>query len=227
MSLIFIKITGKYLNLLLVSGQSAICRHNVNIGTTCPALAGRLAIVKIRKSSFFSPAWLGNAVKVKVLSVLSAPPQKRACLTIPVNQIWSKNHCTGQWPGILTITPYLTIPHIFFRQVFPQEAPNSTNIDEVIKKAGDNDSELTEINLNNIKYISDEKWANLFKSLAENSNVESLSAANCNLTDPICNLLCNCLEVEIKIENENYPFLCLINNKQVNPGSEPQLFQFI
>ena len=48
-------------------------------------------------------------------------------------------------------------------QVFPQEAPNSTNIDEVIKKAGDNDSELTEINLNNIKYISDEKWANLFK----------------------------------------------------------------
>jgi len=79
-------------------------------------------------------------------------------------------------------------------KVFPQEAPNSTNIDEVIKKAGDNDSELTEINLNNIKYISDEKWANLFKSLAENSNVESLSAANCNLTDPICNLLCNCLE---------------------------------
>ena len=83
------------------------------------------------------------------------------------------------------------------RQVFPQEAPNSTNIDEVIKKAGDNDSELTEINLNNIKYISEEKWANLFKSLAENSNVESLSAANCNLTDPICNLLCNCLEVKI------------------------------
>ena len=48
-------------------------------------------------------------------------------------------------------------------QVFPQEAPNSTNIDEVIKKASDNDSELTDINLNNIKYISDEKWANLFK----------------------------------------------------------------
>ena len=101
--------------------------------------------------------------------------------------------------------------------MFPQEAPNSTNIDEVIKKAGDNDSELTEINLNNIKYISDEnfgyfwvhlgtfryisdeKWANLFKSLAENSNVESLSAANCNLTDPICNLLCNCLEVAIAL----------------------------
>ena len=93
--------------------------------------------------------------------------------------------------GHTSQTSHSTIPH----QVFPQEAPNSTNIDEVIKKAGDNDAELTDINLNNIKYISDEKWANLFKSLAENSNVESLSAANCNLTDPICNLLCNCLEV--------------------------------
>ena len=50
-----------------------------------------------------------------------------------------------------------------------------------------------------IRYISDEKWSNLFKSLAENSNVESLSAANCNLTDPICNLLCNCLEVNVMI----------------------------
>ena len=87
--------------------------------------------------------------------------------------------------------------------MFPQEAPNSTNIDEVIKKAGDNDSELTEINLNNIKYISDEKWASLFKSLAENSNVESLSAANCNLTDPICSLLCNCLEVDLDVLPNN------------------------
>ena len=49
--------------------------------------------------------------------------------------------------------------------MFPQEAPNSTNIDEVIKKAADNDGELTDINLNNIKYISDEKWAKLFDSL--------------------------------------------------------------
>jgi len=79
-------------------------------------------------------------------------------------------------------------------KVFPQEAPNSTNIDEVIKKAGDNDGELTDINLNNIKYISDAKWAALFDSLKDNSTVESLSAANCNLTDKMCKLLCQCLE---------------------------------
>ena len=67
----------------------------------------------------------------------------------------------------------------------------------MIKKAADNDGELTDINLNNIKYISDEKWRALFACLKENSNVESLSAANCSLTDPLCNLLCECLEVMV------------------------------
>lgn len=88
-------------------------------------------------------------------------------------------------------------------KVFPQEAPNSTNIDEVIKKAADNDGELTDINLNNIKYISDEKWRALFASLKDNSNVESLSAANCCLTDPLCNLLCECLESNKSIRSLN------------------------
>jgi hypothetical protein len=48
-------------------------------------------------------------------------------------------------------------------QVFPTEAPNNTKIDEVIKKAADNDGELMEINLNNLKFISRAKWEDLFK----------------------------------------------------------------
>jgi hypothetical protein len=48
-------------------------------------------------------------------------------------------------------------------QVFPAEAPNNTKIDEVIKKAADNDGELMEINLNNLKFISRAKWEDLFK----------------------------------------------------------------
>ena len=80
-------------------------------------------------------------------------------------------------------------------QVFPAEAPNTTNIDEVIKQAAANDGELQDINLNNIKYISNEKWSALFSALRDNSVVESLSAANCDLTDPLVKLLCDCLEV--------------------------------
>jgi len=79
-------------------------------------------------------------------------------------------------------------------KVFPAEAPNTTNIDEVIKQAAANDGELQDINLNNIKYISDQKWSALFAALRDNSVVESLSAANCDLTDSIVKGLCDCLE---------------------------------
>jgi hypothetical protein len=47
--------------------------------------------------------------------------------------------------------------------VFPTEAPNNTKIEEVIKKAADNDGELMEINLNNLKHITRSKWEDLFK----------------------------------------------------------------
>jgi len=79
-------------------------------------------------------------------------------------------------------------------KAFPAEPPNNTNIDEVISKATNNDGELQEINLNNIKNISDKKWESLFQALRDNSVVESFSAANCNLTDTIINLLCDTLE---------------------------------
>ena len=80
-------------------------------------------------------------------------------------------------------------------QVYPAEAPNNTNIDEVIKQATANDPELQDINLNNLKYISKEKWTALFGALKDNSTVESLSAANCDLTDTVAQFLCECLEV--------------------------------
>ena len=91
-------------------------------------------------------------------------------------------------------------------KVFPAEAPNNTNIDEVIKQATNNDPELLDINLNNLKYISKEKWTALFSALKDNSTVETLSAANCDLTDTIANFLCDCLEVTSKF-NQNLPSL--------------------
>ena len=96
--------------------------------------------------------------------------------------------------------------------MFPAEAPNSTNIDEVIKQTTANDGELLEINLNNIKHISDQKWSALFAALRDNSVVESLSAANCNLTDTIVQQLCDCLEV-INF-NGNYLYIVHSQTKQ-------------
>lgn len=88
-------------------------------------------------------------------------------------------------------------------KVFPAEAPNTTQIDEVIKKAADNDGELMEINLNNLKFISRSKWEDLFNALKNNTTVESLSAANCDLTDAVASLLCSCLESNSTIRQLN------------------------
>jgi len=88
-------------------------------------------------------------------------------------------------------------------KVFPAEAPNNTNIDEVIKQATANDTELLDINLNNLKYISKEKWGLLFNALKENTTVETLNACNCDITDTIATLLCECLESNKTIRTLN------------------------
>jgi len=88
-------------------------------------------------------------------------------------------------------------------KVYPAAGPNDTNIDDVIKKATDNDAELMEINLNNIQHITKEKWELLFNALKNNNNVEALSAANCNLTDTIVKLLCQTLESNTAIRQLN------------------------
>jgi len=88
-------------------------------------------------------------------------------------------------------------------KVFPTEAPNNTNVDEVIKKATENDAELMDINLNNIKHITPAKWEALFNALKENSTVETISAANCDITDSIIQLLCSCLENNSSIRSLN------------------------
>lgn len=105
-----------------------------------------------------------------------------------------------------------------FCQVYPAEAPNSTNIDEVIKQATANDPELLDINLNNLKYISKEKWSHLFDALKENNVVESLSACNCDLTDTIANLLCECLEVNKVLKPNSSE--CFLSVQQIHQSPE-------
>jgi len=86
---------------------------------------------------------------------------------------------------------------------FPTEAPNATNIDEVVKAAQANDTELMEINLNNIHNISREKWEALFAALKNNEHVESFSAANCDITDTVAQMISNCLENNQSIRQLN------------------------
>ncbi|CAH0552727.1 unnamed protein product [Brassicogethes aeneus] len=69
------------------------------------------------------------------------------------------------------------------QKIFPKEGPNTTDILKVIRNVEDDDKNMLDVNLNNIKTISDENFATLFKELAENTYVTSLSLANTGLTD--------------------------------------------
>ncbi|XP_059484570.1 tropomodulin isoform X2 [Neocloeon triangulifer] len=79
-------------------------------------------------------------------------------------------------------------------KAFPNEPPNLTNPDETIKRVKEDDHTLKDVNWNNIKNISDEKFTQLFEALASNTHLESLSLTNTGLMDRTALLLADALE---------------------------------
>lgn len=78
------------------------------------------------------------------------------------------------WDGITKATK---------QKVYPMDPPNDTDPDDTIRRVQENDQNLTDLNWNNIKNISDEKFEKLFAGLATNTNLEVLSLVNVGLTD--------------------------------------------
>ncbi|CRK94753.1 CLUMA_CG008249, isoform C [Clunio marinus] len=79
-------------------------------------------------------------------------------------------------------------------KVYPPEKPNSTDVDDTIKRVKDNDHNLTDLNWNNIKNISDEKFEQLFTALKNNTKLEALSLTNVGLTDRTALMLAEAVE---------------------------------
>ncbi|XP_076621410.1 tropomodulin isoform X4 [Colletes latitarsis] len=77
---------------------------------------------------------------------------------------------------------------------YPMEPPNDTDIDATIKQVREDDASLTDLNWNNIKNISDEKFIQLFEGLEMNTHLESLSLTNVGLTDKTAQRLAEALE---------------------------------
>eukprot|EP00094_Tigriopus_californicus_P007527 TCALIF_07247-PA protein Name:"Similar to Tmod2 Tropomodulin-2 (Mus musculus)" AED:0.05 eAED:0.05 QI:154/0.83/0.85/1/1/1/7/232/412 len=90
---------------------------------------------------------------------------------------------------------------------YPDPPPNDSNVNEIIQRVQSNDPDLIEINLNNIKGIGATQWQKLFDGLAKNDHVESLTAANCDISDTIAQLICECLHA-----NQSLRFLTLDSN---------------
>ncbi|XP_037812301.1 tropomodulin isoform X2 [Lucilia sericata] len=89
------------------------------------------------------------------------------------------------WDGITKSTQ---------QKVYPMDPPNNTDVDESIKRVKEDDSKLIELNLNNIKNISDEKLEQLIEALPQNEHLEVLSLTNVGLTDKTALLLAEAIE---------------------------------
>ncbi|XP_057325463.1 tropomodulin isoform X2 [Microplitis mediator] len=79
-------------------------------------------------------------------------------------------------------------------KVFPMDPPNDTDVDQSIKQVQNNDINLIDLNLNNIKNISDEQFFKLFEALEGNTHLESLSLTNVCLTDRTAQRLAEAME---------------------------------
>lgn len=77
---------------------------------------------------------------------------------------------------------------------YPMEPPNDTDVDATIKQVREDDVSLIDLNWNNIKNISDEKFIQLFEGLEINTHLESLSLTNVGLTDKTAQRLADALE---------------------------------
>ncbi|CAG0918646.1 unnamed protein product [Notodromas monacha] len=63
------------------------------------------------------------------------------------------------------------------------EPPNTTDVEDSIRRLANDDSSLRDLNWNNIKGVSSEQFRRLFAALATNTRLEMLSLANTDLTD--------------------------------------------
>ncbi|XP_065213803.1 tropomodulin-like isoform X2 [Planococcus citri] len=94
-------------------------------------------------------------------------------------------------------------------KAFPPEPPNNTDPDESIRRVKDDDHQLTDLNWNNIKNISDEKFEQLFAALPGNTHLETLSLSNTGLTDRTATKLADALEKNntLKVVNVETNFI--------------------
>ncbi|XP_026322386.1 tropomodulin-1 isoform X2 [Hyposmocoma kahamanoa] len=89
------------------------------------------------------------------------------------------------WDGITKATK---------QKIFPMDPPNDTDPDDTVKRVEQNDQKLTDLNWNNIKNISDEKFERLFEALKTNTHLEVLSLVNVGLNDRTAQLLADALQ---------------------------------
>ncbi|XP_027469220.1 tropomodulin-4 [Zalophus californianus] len=85
----------------------------------------------------------------------------------------------------------------------PDEPPNPTNIEEILKSVRNNDKELEEVNLNNIQDIPIPKLTELCEAMKTNTYVRSFSLVATRSGDPIANAVADMLRENRSLQSLN------------------------
>jgi len=103
------------------------------------------------------------------------------------------------WEGITKATPL---------KVYPEEAPNLTDPDDVLEKIRSGNEDQKEVNLNNVE-VSEKQFLQIFEALKDNNVLTNLSLSNTSLTDWAASNLCHTLENNEIIESINLESNCI------------------
>ncbi|KAF6037903.1 tmod [Bugula neritina] len=87
-------------------------------------------------------------------------------------------------------------------------APNNTDVDKSIERLTSNDASLTELNLNNIKNISAQKFERLFSAVESNTHLVTLAVASTGITDRVAKFLASAIQanrsLRVVVADSNY-----------------------
>jgi len=98
------------------------------------------------------------------------------------------------WGGITKATKF---------KPMPAEPPNDCDFEQAIERISNSDPKLKELNLNNIRRMSDETIIRLFGALADNKCLETLSMANTGLSDRHLEALTNAVSENTTLRSFN------------------------
>lgn len=88
-------------------------------------------------------------------------------------------------------------------KLYPDEPPNPTNVEESLKRIRDDDSSLTDVNLNNIKDIPIPTLKDVFDAMKSNTSVKSLSIAATRSNDPVAHAAAEMLRENKSLQSLN------------------------
>ncbi|KAJ8273637.1 hypothetical protein GJAV_G00103860 [Gymnothorax javanicus] len=88
-------------------------------------------------------------------------------------------------------------------RTYPDEPPNTTNAEEMLKRIQGDDRSLTEVNLNNIKDIPIPTLKEIFQAMEKNTSVTSLSIAATRSNDPVAMAVAQMLQTNKTLKSLN------------------------